>query len=98
MGYLNVSVTGLMGGHHPALSCLFTTEQVKLSRCHLKMLCGDYLTYEKKSSQSGGSPHCRVCGDVNTSETISHILTSCCVYNDVREKKLEELERLCKML
>ena len=98
MDYLNVSVTGLRGRHHPALSCLFTTEQVKLSRCHLKMMCGDYLTYEKKSSQSCGSPHCRAYGDVNTSETISHILTSCCAYNDVRETKLEELEQLCKTL
>ena len=29
--YLNVSVTGLRGRHHPALSCLFTTEQVNLA-------------------------------------------------------------------
>jgi hypothetical protein len=27
MDYLNVSVTGLRGRQHPALSCLFTTEQ-----------------------------------------------------------------------
>ena len=98
MDYLNVSVTGLRGRHHPALSCLFTTEQVKVSRSHLKMLCGDYLTYDKKASQSGGSPHCRACGDVNTKETVSHILTSCCAYNEIRKIKLEEIEDVCKTL
>ena len=35
---------------------------------------------------------------MNTSVTISHILTLCCAYNDVRETKLEELKHLCKML
>ena len=95
LDYLNVSVTGLRGRRHPAISGLITTEEVKTSRCHLKMLCGDYLTYKKKSDQSGGSPHCRVCGDPNTSEDISHILTSCSAYDEVRNKKLEEIELLC---
>ena len=33
--------------------------QVKNMRPHIKMLLGDFLTYQTKSEQSGGSPHCR---------------------------------------
>ena len=73
-----------------------TTEEVKESRCHIKMLCGDYCTYFKKSNQSGGSPHCRVCGDRSTDEDILHILTQCSEYADIREKKLEDLNKLCQ--
>ena len=62
MTYMNVSVTGLRGKHHPALSNLITCFDVQKSRPHLKMLCQDYLTYEKRADQSGGSPHCRCCG------------------------------------
>ena len=58
------------------------------------MLCGDYLTYEKKSNQSGGSPHCRVCGDKTKIENISHILTSCSAYEELRNRKVQELENL----
>ena len=80
MEYLNVSVTGLRGRHHPAISGLITTEDVKLSRSHIKMLSGDFFTYQKKSTQSGGSPHCRVCGDPSENETIFHILITCSAY------------------
>ena len=94
--YLNVSLKGLRGRHHPALSGLITTEEVKLSRCHLKMLCGDYLTYMKKCNQSGGSPHCRVCGVGSSSEDILHIISVCPSYEEIRRKKLEELKQLCE--
>ena len=53
MRFLNVSVTGLKGRHHPPLSNLVTTNDVKISRAHLKFLSGNYLTYEIKSAQSG---------------------------------------------
>ena len=56
MTYLNVSVSGLRGRHHPSLSNLLTTHDVQRSRPHIKMLCEDYFTYEKRSNQSGGSP------------------------------------------
>ena len=45
MKYLNVSLHGLSGRHHPALSGLVTTQDVKKSRCHIKMLIEDYNTY-----------------------------------------------------
>jgi hypothetical protein len=95
MMYLNVSVSGLRGRHHPALSNMITTEEVKLGRCHIKMLCGDYLTYKKKSDQSGGSPHCRVCSNLDQEEDICHILTQCVPYSEIRSKKREEIENLC---
>ena len=97
MQYLNVSVSGLRGRRHPAISGLFTTEEVKHSRCHIKMLCGDYFTYSKKSNQSGGSPHCRVCGDKDEEEDILHIITQCSGYSEIREKKLDELNTLCQV-
>ena len=93
--FLNVSVSGLRGRHHPALSGLITTDEVRTSRCHLKMLSGDYLTYKKKSDQSGGSPHCRVCGDPSSCEDITHILAVCSGYENIRKQKLLELECLC---
>ena len=56
MIYLNVSLIGLNGRLHPAITGVTTSHQVKKMRPHIKMLCGNYLTYEIKSSQSGGSP------------------------------------------
>ena len=45
MLYLNVSLSGLRGRHHPALAGIITTQEVQKSRIHIKMLAGDYLTY-----------------------------------------------------
>ena len=92
--YLNVSLLGLSGRHHPALSGLVTVTDVQKSRHHLKMLVGDLFTYEKKSEQSGGSPNCRLCID-NKSESVSHILTFCSAYTDIRTRILEEFAYLC---
>ena len=52
MKYFNVSLHGLSGRHHPALSGVFTTEDVKRSRCHIKMLIEDYYTYQIKGEHS----------------------------------------------
>ena len=92
--YLNVSVIGLSGRHHPALSGVLTVTDVKKSRSHIKMLIGDLFTYEMKSEQSGGSPHCRLCCEMKN-ETISHILTFCDAYSDVRNRILQESSYLC---
>ena len=58
------------------------------------MLVGDLVTYQVKSEQSGGSPHCRLCPDMK-SETISHILTFCSQYSELRIRILEEYSYLC---
>ena len=64
---------GLSGRHHPALSGLVTTQDVKKGRTHVKMLIEDLYTYQIKSDQSGGSPNCRLCTE-ETVEDICHIL------------------------
>ena len=80
---------------HPALYHLITTHEVQKSRIHLKMLAGDYLTYEVKSNQSGGSPHCRSCDPPSPIENMAHILSSCSAYDDIKQRMLPELESVC---
>ena len=94
MDFLNVSTLGLRGRHHPAISNMITTREVKLSRAHVKFLSGNYLTYEVRHNQSGGSPHCRIC-TTNESESIIHVITACPGMTNVRQKLLEELRQLC---
>ena len=93
MTYLNVAATGLSGRHHPALSNLITTHDVKMSRPHLKFLSGNYLTFSIKATQSGGSAHCRIC--LVPRETVSHIISSCLGMTDERGKLPLEYESLC---
>ena len=95
MKYLNVSTTGLRGRHHPALSNMVTTREVRLSRPHLKFLSGNYLTYQIRYDQSGGSPHCRIC--LSGSETTSHVISSCQGMAVERCRLLEEMKQLCSL-
>ena len=100
MKYLNVSLSGLRGRNHPALANIVTTVQVQKSRIHLKMLAGDYFTYEMKSKHSGGSPHCRCCPSTPTSplpppETLLHIITVCGAYSDIRKRITEQYRSIC---
>ena len=85
-----MSLTGLRGRQHPALSNIVTTQEVKKSRIRIKMLVGDYYTYDVKSSRSGGSPHCRSCSDPTSKEDLVHILTQCMVYKKIRERIIPE--------
>ena len=94
MRYLNVSTSGLRGRHHPALSNQVTTREVTLSRPHIKMLAGNFLTYKIKSDQSGGSPRCRLCTSGND-ETISHLISTCLGLAVERDRILLQFEELC---
>ena len=97
MLYLNVSLTGLRGKRHPALSGIITTHEVRKSRIHIKMLVGDYLTYETKANQSGGSPYCRCCSTTDSNiEDLKHILTECDSYLGIRERMMPEFSHVCK--
>ena len=96
MSYLNVATLGLRGRHHPALSGMVTTREVKLSRAHIKLLAGNYLTYKTKADQSGGSPRCRICM-TGEDETVSHVISTCLALKHQRDKILEEFETLCKL-
>ena len=61
MEYLNVGMIGLRGKHHPAITNIVTPMKVQKMRPHIKMLCGNLLTYQMKGDQSGtGSPYCRL--------------------------------------
>ena len=93
MEYLNVGMVGLRGKHHPAITNIVTPMEVQKMRPHLKMLCGNLLTYQTKFSQSGtGSPHCRLC--TANSETLSHIIGSCTHYDEVRRRIMKEFRAL----
>ena len=96
MSFLNVSVTGLKGRHHTALSNQLTTFKILKSRPHLKMLCQDYLTYEKRADQSGGSPHCRSCNpgpdQPRPPESLVYILAECEQYSEIRDGIFPEIE------
>ena len=52
MQYLHVDLTGLRGKHHPAIAYIKTTTEVAKMRPHLKMLCGNLLTYGVKYDQT----------------------------------------------
>ena len=94
MKYLNVSIKGLNGRPHPALSGIVTTQSVQKSRAHIKMLTDDLYTYEKKSKYQGGSSQCKLCSSEN-SEDLVHILTVCKTYEDTRSRILLQMEILC---
>ena len=95
MNFLNVSILGLRGRPHPALQNIKSTHDVEKSRPHIKMLAGDYFTYQVRASQSGGSSHCRCCNDPSKpDEDIAHILLHCSAYIDIRERMLNEFRRL----
>ena len=93
MEFLNVNMVGLRGKHHPVITKIVTPVEVQKMRPHLKMLCGNLLTYQTKFNQSGiGSPHCRLCQA--KSETLSHIIGSCSHYEEVRGRIMKEFEKL----
>ena len=93
MKFFNVSLIGLRGRPHPALSNITTSHQAKKAKQHLKMLGGDYFTYEKKSKQSGGSPFCRSCRK-DENEDIPHIIAGCTAYSEIRDRIRKEYEEI----
>ena len=89
MKYFNVSIIGLSNKCHPALLNINSSEDVKRSRFHIKMLLGDLYTYQTKSIQSGGDPHCILClkrGE-KSEESICHILICCQTYTEISSQK-----------
>ena len=90
MKYLNVSLLGLAGRLHPAITGVSSTHEVRKMRQHIKMLSGNYLTFEVKSRQSGGSDKCRLCFDDVTGicevESLEHLIAICVKLEDVRNR------------
>ena len=56
MSFLNISIKGLNGRCHPALFGIKTTDSVRKMRPYLKMLTGDYHTYQIRAKYQGGHP------------------------------------------
>ena len=95
MVYFNVNLFNLRGRYHPVIANATTVSEVQQMRPHLKMLLGDYLTYKVKSEQSGGSPHCRICFNLEPEkpqvDSICHILTFCRSLKDTRKRIISEI-------
>ena len=93
--YLNVKATGLSGRPHPMLAWVKTTQDVDIVGPHIKMLAGDYLSYENLSLDRGVGPHCRLCQLSYQlpapAETLEHLLTRCRATSNVRSRILPEI-------
>ena len=98
MLWFNVKLLGLNGHPHPIMDNVTTVLEVKKLRPVIKMLAGDYYTYEMRASQVGGSPHCRICHSSdptqNISENLQHVLTSCGGTDEPRTRITEEIKDL----
>ena len=90
MQYLNVQITGLCGHPHPALRNIFTSQDVKKLRHHLKFLIGDFIdNYRLAADQPNRSPACDLCDAPE--DTIEHVLVVCRATHTVRERLLHDL-------
>jgi hypothetical protein len=94
MIYLNVSLLGLGGRLHPAITGVTASHEVRKMRIHVKMLTGNYLTFEIKSNQSGGSPECRLC--FAEIESLEHLISKCVQFNDIRTRIKTEMMTMCQ--
>ena len=94
MKYFNVALFGLRGCCHPSICNVLDTKEVKNMRIHLKVLSGDYLTFEKQSRQSGGSPNCRSCLS-GAIESVCHMATSCMALHTPRQRVMKEILQYC---
>ena len=89
MKYSNVGLLGLSGAPHPALRDIFTSQDVKKLRIHLKFLTCDFLTNERLNhDQPHLSPACSLC--LSPVDSAEHILTICRATNEVRARLLPE--------
>ena len=96
--YFNVKILGLSGKCHPAITNMFTVNEVKRSRFHTKILLGDIYTYQIKCQQQGGEPYCVLCKadqtDQKYEESVFHILIKCTAYKEIREKFIPQYQEL----
>ena len=92
MKFLNVNLSSLRGQHHPCLSNIVTTNDVRKLRIHLKFLTGDYLTKAQQIKSS--NPECSFCK--KGIETTEHIVASCAEYKDIRDRILSEMIEVCR--
>ena len=94
MTFLNVDLSSLRGRHHPCLSDIVTPIEVKKLRLHLKFLTGDYLTFHAKAKHNNSNDSkCKLCQE--NDETIEHIIASCRLYSEIRERIWTQMMSIC---
>ena len=96
MKYFNVTTRGLRGKHHPILDGPTTTHQVRKLRPVIKLLTGDFYTFEIRSNQTKlGSPHCRICSDSSDQdkpiENVEHVVSTCPATSGIRTPILSKI-------
>ena len=77
LSYFNFEILGLSGMPHPAIGFISESRSAMKMRAQLKLLTGDFISYERIGSGCGGSPHCRLC--LAPVESAQHIQTECSV-------------------
>ena len=92
--YLNVQLLGLSGKPHPALFNITETREALKFSAHMKLLSGDFPSYELLGNQRGTDPRCRLCPA--PIESTQHILTLCQATSDERECLFPELLNILK--
>ena len=98
MKFLNIDLKGLNGRPHHLLYNINTTREAIRARSHIKFLCDDVYTFEKRAKYSGGSPTCRLClGSDDTVEDMVHIIANCSAYGDLRSRILSQMKIACEM-
>ena len=90
--YLNVQLQGLSGRPHASLQYISETRDAMKFRAHMKLLTGDFLSYELLANQRGSDPRCRLCP--SPLESTQHILTECLATSELRERLLPDLLNL----
>ena len=90
--YLNVQLQGLSGRPHASLLHIAETREALKFRAHMKLLTGDFLSYELLANQRGSDPSCRLCP--SPLESTKHILTECLATSELRERLLPDLLNL----
>ena len=95
MQFININLKGLNGRPHPCLRHIYTARDAVKARCHVKFLCCDVYTLEKKAKFQGGDPKCRLCCSKD-SEKIVHIVSICEAYSELRMRILNEIKIACE--
>ena len=62
-----------------------------MSRCYLAT---NYLTFEIKTNQSGGSAECRLC--FSPVESLEHLISHCVKFDDVRARIKAKMISICQ--
>ena len=81
--YINVQLLGLSGRPHPSLQYIWTTQDVKKARVHIKFLIGDL------PSDLTSENCCQI--DKGQRCMTEHILAICPKYKEVRQRVLPDL-------